>query len=235
LKIVTWNCNGAFRKKYHALEGFDADLLVIQECEDPSQTNSKYSAWANNYLWVGGNKNKGLGVFAREEVTLTPLDWPHDGLRQFLPCRINDTFNLLAVWTMQANSPTFQYVGQLWKYLQVNKERMSDSEMVVCGDFNSNVIWDKWDRWWNHSDVVRELNELNIQSMYHELSGEAQGKETAPTLFLHRKKERPYHIDYAFASKALLEGGSIAVGEPDQWLELSDHMPVFFRIAEKLT
>ncbi len=231
MKIVTWNCNGAFRKKYESLNELDADLLVIQECEDPARSTSEYLAWAGNYLWMGNSKNRGIGVFTREEIVLEKLDWPDDGLQQFLPCRINDSFNLLAVWTKQANSPTFQYIGQLWKYLQLNKDRMSRTNTVICGDFNSNVFWDKWDRWWNHSDVVRELGELDIHSMYHELLGEDQGKETAPTLFMHRKKDRPYHIDYAFASKNLMDGGSVIVGEPDIWLKHSDHMPLTFRLA----
>lgn len=231
MKIVTWNCNGAFRKKYESLDEFDADLLVIQECEDPSRSTSEYAAWAGNHLWTGYIKNKGIGVFARKGINLETLNWPDDNLQQFLPCRVNDSFNLIAVWTLQANSPTFQYIGQFWKYLQINKERMSGTNTVICGDFNSNVIWDKWDRWWNHSDVVRELAELGIHSMYHELMGEAQGKETAPTLFMHRKKDRPYHIDYAFATKNLMEDGSVTVGEPDTWLNHSDHMPLAFRLT----
>jgi len=38
MKIVVWNCNGAFRNKYHLLENMKADILVIQDCEDPSRS-----------------------------------------------------------------------------------------------------------------------------------------------------------------------------------------------------
>jgi exonuclease III len=234
LKIITWNCNGAFRKKYHTLEEFGADLLVIQECEDPARSTEKYAEWAGACLWVGGNKNRGLGVFPRNGTELRQLDWPDDNLQRFLPCRVNDSLTLLAVWTMQANLPTFQYIGQLWKYLQLNKEKMGEGNIVVCGDWNSNVVWDKYDRWWNHSDVVRELVELDIHSMYHQVTGEEQGKESAPTLYLHRKRGRPYHIDYAFVSKILLERCTIEVGEPDHWLEVSDHMPLVFEVFPSL-
>jgi exonuclease III len=63
MKIVSWNCNGALRKKLHALRGLDADVYIVQECEDPSKTtDSEYAEWASNSLWTGNNKNKGLGV-----------------------------------------------------------------------------------------------------------------------------------------------------------------------------
>lgn len=231
MKIITWNCNGAFRKKYHALD--DADLLIIQECEDPSHSTKKYNEWAGDYLWYGENKHKGIGVFSRHDTIIKKLDWKDDGLQMFLPCRVNDSFNLVAVWTKHANSPNFRYIGQFWKYLQLHKEKIKKEKTVVCGDFNSNVIWDEWDRWWNHSDVVKELSGININSLYHELHGEEQGKETKPTLFMHRKREKSYHIDYVFASGKMFkkDNSFINVGEPEIWLEHSDHMPITFKIA----
>ncbi|KHE92111.1 MAG: hypothetical protein SCABRO_02162 [Candidatus Scalindua brodae] len=144
---------------------------------------------------------------AAEKTLIKELDWKDDGLQLFLPCRINDSFNLVAVWTKQANSPNFRYIGQFWKYLQLHKERIKNEKTVVCGDFNSNVIWDEWDRWWNHSDVVRELGEINISSIYHKLYGEEQGKETMPTLFMQRKRAKSYHIDYAFAPGNMFKKG----------------------------
>ncbi|MFT6509656.1 MAG: exonuclease III [Parvibaculaceae bacterium] len=231
MKIVTWNCNGAFRKKFHLFGEINADLYVIQECEDPAQSKGNYVDWAHNYLWVGNNKNKGLGVFSQSKTPIERLDWKADNLQLFLPCKISKDLNLLAVWTKQANSPNFRYIGQLWKYLQLHKDKIANYPTIVCGDFNSNKCWDEWDRWWNHSDVVRELEEIGILSLYHAIKNEGQGEETEPTLFMHRKPERPYHIDYAFVSQALYNGKTkLEVGNPDVWLEASDHMPIIFEL-----
>jgi len=231
MKIVVWNCNGAFRNKYHLLENMKADILVIQECEDPALSTHTYREWADEYLWTGESKNKGIGIFSRSGSKLERLDWSDEGLKLFLPCRVNNLFNLVGVWTKQANSPNFRYIGQLWKYLQLHKDKLSANGLVLCGDLNSNSQWDEWDRWWNHSDVVRELEEINIHSLYHQVTGEEQGKETTPTLFMHRNREKPYHIDYAFISKSLSKQSYLEIGKPDPWLECSDHMPLTFTIA----
>ncbi len=62
MKIISWNCNGALRKKFQHVADLNADIYIIQECEDPTKANhTAYSKWANNHLWIGDNKNKGIG------------------------------------------------------------------------------------------------------------------------------------------------------------------------------
>jgi exonuclease III len=229
LKYITWNCNGAFRKKFERIESFDADVLIIQECEDPARSkDSKYTDWARNYLWIGENKNKGLGVFAKETVRLTPLEWSNQyedhHVNYFLPCLINEEHQLLAIWAHHNNSPTFGYIGQLWKYLQINFTQFDN--ILIAGDLNSNVIWDKWDRWWNHSDVLKIFETKGIQSLYHKYNCEEQGKELTPTFYLQRKMDKPYHIDYFFGSQNFQSNFELLVADFEQWLGVSDHMPV---------
>lgn len=76
MKIVSWNCGGKFREKWKEIVFLNADIYVIQECEDPELSNSEeYRKWAKNYFWLGKSKSKGLGVFAREGIGLSKLDW----------------------------------------------------------------------------------------------------------------------------------------------------------------
>jgi len=231
MKIITWNCNGAFRNKHHAIEDEGADIWVIQECEDPARSTKAFKALVGeDYLWVGANKNKGIGVFSRKGLKLKRMDLDDEGLQLFLPCVVNESINLIAVWTKHAGSPNFRYIGQFWKYLQIHKDVIRKMKPIICGDFNSNSIWDEWDRWWNHSDVVRELKDEGMESLYHFSTGEKQGEELSPTLYMHRKFERPYHIDYAFLPVGFLNSSGVRVGLYEEWIEYSDHMPVIMEV-----
>jgi exonuclease III len=75
MRFVTWNCNGAFRRKLEQVEALKADVLVIQECENPAQYSGEYEIWSGNYLWTGTNKTRGLGVFVKGALSIKPLDW----------------------------------------------------------------------------------------------------------------------------------------------------------------
>jgi exonuclease III len=98
---------------------------------------------------------------------------------------------------------------------------------MLIGDFNSNSIWDKKHREGNHSTVVAKLEAKKIFSAYHKFFRQTQGKEEHPTLFMYRHKEKPYHIDYCFASTDLIEKlQNVEIGTYQEWTEHSDHKPL---------
>ena len=232
MKIVTWNCNGAFRNKFKEIGKIGADIYVIQECENPEHSKVEYKKWAENHFWIGESKHKGLGIFAMGSVEIQRLNWEDNGLQMFLPSRVNNQFNLVGVWTKRANSSTFRYIGQLWKYVNLHKDKLAASQTVLCGDLNSNKIWDTKHRVCNRSDVVRELNNINMVSLYHTITGEDQGVETTSTYYQQKNLQKPYHIDYAFLSAGFFNNqrNTISVGNHNEWLGLSDHVPITFTI-----
>lgn len=227
MRIVTWNCASALRKKTEAVDALDADILVIQECEDPRHQPAEFQAWAGLHLWSGSNRNKGLGIFARKGLSLTPLEWREPHLEHFLVALVDGMIPIIAVWTKKGSQGDFQYIGQFWQFLRHNQSLFTE-QAIICGDLNSNKIWDKRGRRWNHSECLAELSKLGFESLYHLNRGEDQGQESTPTFYLQRNIDKPYHIDYGFAHRSLCESRrpSLAIGDPDTWLKLSDHMPL---------
>lgn len=98
MRIVSWNCNGKFREKFKKIKELDADIYVIQECENPQcYAGTAYSGFAKNYIWNGENKNKGLGIFAKESISIQRNGWDAYCLRNFLSVKVNHDFDLLGV------------------------------------------------------------------------------------------------------------------------------------------
>lgn len=227
MRIVTWNCNGALRRKGHLLDELDADVLVIQECENPAEFGTEFRTWAGDFQWVGDLRFKGLGIFARRGHALERIKWAGDEFRLFLPVRIDGVVDIIGVWTQATKPASSGYIGQFWRYLEVNRDHVT-AQTVFCGDFNSNRIWDKTRQIGNHSHCVKALESEEIVSLYHHVAGEEQGAETAPTFFLYRKPERPYHIDFIFAHRAVVDHPecTFQLGSYDKWLETSDHLPL---------
>jgi exonuclease III len=235
--ILIWNCNKAFRKKYHHLDDLPHDLAVISECEDPGQVkfpddfHEKY-----DFKWTGKSKNGGLGVFVRKGLSIEILpEFVQADLSFILPVRISDNqdrTDFHAVWAQQTNSHAFRYIGQIWKYLDRNLSRVDSRNTIFAGDFNSNAIWDVEHGNCNHSDVVEMLGTKRIYSVYHEKRNESHGEETTDTFFLQKNRGKAYHIDYCFMSEDLLSlVRTIEYGKYEDWMSVSDHVPIVVECA----
>ena len=238
MRIVTWNCNMAFRKKWHLITELEPDIIIIPECEKPGRFQfDLYDQKPTDILWHGNNPNKGLGVFSFGEYNLRLLDIHNDSFKTILPIRVSIRrfeFVLFAIWANNPSDKAGQYVEQVWKAIHFYEDQL-EKKVILAGDFNSNTIWDRKHRLENHSAVVKKLAENGIESAYHFFYKQEQGKEFHPTFFTYRHRNKPYHIDYCFASRYFIERlENVEVGNYEQWTAYSDHKPltVTFRMDE---
>jgi len=224
------------KKKDHILE-LDPDLLIIQECENPA----KQGTWQefSNYIWVGDNNNKGLGVFSRNDCNVKLIEEvKNDVCRYVLPVKVTSNGQeiiVIAVWAMNDTlDRKKRYIAQVYTAVKYYNN-LFDDDTIVLGDFNWNHIWDispDGPLYGNLADTRDILNNNGIFSLYHKLRKEKFGKELVPTFYMYKKRNRGYHIDYIFAHKDMINNIiDFWVGKYEKWIEYSDHMPLFFETS----
>lgn len=229
MKIISWNCQGAFRKKADVILNYRPDLLIIEECEHPDKIFSTLNR-PNDFYWYSDFAHKGVGIFSFSDCRFELLNIFNPEFKYVLPFKVwgfGQTFTLFAIWAMN-NKENYEarYIGQIWLAINYYADLLGNSTILI-GDFNSNKIWDYKDRVGNHSDVVRKLADNNIHSIYHKHFNFEQGKEGHPTFFQNRNRNRPYHIDYCFVSSDLSEKvKNIEIGPYEDWSKYSDHSPL---------
>jgi exodeoxyribonuclease-3 len=230
MRIITWNCNMAFRNKADFILTHKPDILVVPECERPEKLKFNVDGTSPaDMLWYGTNPNKGLGIFSYGTYRFKVHRRYDSALRMIIPIAVTGPldFMLYAVWANNPADKDGQYVEQVWKAIQHYDRLLAKKRTILIGDFNSNTIWDRPRRIGNHSAVVQHLEKKGIHSLYHKYFNQAQGKEEHPTLYMYRHKDKPYHIDYCFASEEMFDKlASVTIGDYDYWTQYSDHVPV---------
>lgn len=235
MRIIEWNCQGAFRLKNKAILNLSPDILIIPECENEEKLQfGKLTSKPNDFIWYGDSENKGIAICSYSDYKLRVLKEFNPEFRYVIPIEVyNETnsFLLFAIWAMDnKKDPLARYIGQVWKAINYYQSALTNNSIII-GDFNSNQIWDDKERVGNHTDVVNFLNKYQIESLYHKQSEEKQGQESLKTFFLYRNIEKSYHIDYAFVSQELITNGyNLQLGKPQDWIDKSDHVPLILDI-----
>jgi exodeoxyribonuclease III len=237
MKIITWNCNMAFRKKADFMLTHQPDILIVPECEHPDKLIFPINTpKPTDSLWFGKNQHKGLGIFSYSHFRFKLLKKHNPDLQMIVPIAVTGgefDFNLFAIWANNPTDPDGQYVEQVWKAIHHYKRLLTNTKSILIGDFNSNTIWDRKYRAGNHSNVVQFLANKGIVSSYHLQHKQTQGTEEHPTFYLYRHKDKPYHLDYCFLSADLVQSlQSVEIGDYDFWTKYSDHVPVMVTLKD---
>jgi exonuclease III len=229
VRLISWNCQGAFRKKYSLIARFKPDLAVIQECEDPHRIPWKMGCPPNEAVWCGDNPTRGLGIFSWAGLTFQPLEQIDETIRYCLPLQVRGSrpMNLIAVWAMDHRDRRLSYSAQIYQAIAIYREFIQSAETLFVGDFNSSKKTTPRSRIGNHATLTTALEDFWLVSAYHHFFHEKQGKELHGTFYRGRKPDKPAHIDFAYIPVAWLRVlRRVQVGDPTAWLEHSDHCPL---------
>lgn len=236
MKLISWNCNGAFCRKYPALNKFNADIWIIPESESPQYlAEHNYKLPADNHLWCGDRPYRGLSVFSFHGYKIRNADFFDNRFKHILPIIVttpnNQEFLLITVWACRVkDNPDWDYIGQMCYFMEKYSQYF-DSNTVMAGDFNINMQWNKsFKKEHNYTRFLQLCSENGLYSLYHQLSQEPQGQETIPTSFYRRNPSRGFHIDYIYLPQELNNKVKNFQIHGVEWLSLSDHVPLELEI-----
>ena len=217
-----------FSKKSALVDSFNADVLVIQECEFlPMDYKPGYQLF-----WVGNNEKKGLAVLVRGNSSFR-VEKSSKDFAYFLPIQ-SDYGLILGVWSFNKRAQKFglKVSGYLVDALEAYEDVVSsNAKVVIAGDFNNGPRWDigKFHRN-NFRLIQNELNLRGFASSYHEAFSETAGSETRGTHFHQRNPAKEYHIDYIYSKG--FKVGSVELENFTKWSDASDHVPLSAELTD---
>ncbi len=90
MKIISWNCKMAYRKKAESLLKYHPDLAVVPECEYMGEETPKR-------LWFGDNRKKGLGIFSYSDFELELHEEYNPSFKYVIPIKVKGTFGIQSI------------------------------------------------------------------------------------------------------------------------------------------
>lgn len=220
MRIVTWNCGGGpLTARLRETSALGADLLALQEVSTTTVPD------VPNACWSGANSIKSRAVVGSADQRVRELPIANDTPTSVMPVIVEGrvAYSVVSVYTHKRPS----YVEHLKDGLRSVRALLAVGPVVVMGDFNASVTFDKGVRRSNFLPLVEHLaNDWGLVSAYHEFFRVEHGREEHPTLYMRRKPDRGYHIDYVFVPKEWAGRiNRVEVPPYEQWTT-SDHRPV---------
>lgn len=139
MRLITWNCQGAFRRKAQFIAPLQPDILIVQECEHPNKLEFNPAITKPTDMhWYSDGGKKGLGIFSFSEYRFELLSCFNPEFRYVLPFRVTgngQSFTLFAIWAMDNKEKhEARYIGQVWFALNHYKDLLGKSTLLI-GDF----------------------------------------------------------------------------------------------------
>lgn len=229
MRVIAWNCKGAFERKHPSIAALKPDVLVVPEAGRLAGLSHVLGeSPINSVQWIGDNPKKGLAVISYGDVALRLHASYDPTLRWILPLEVlgPSPFTLFAIWAMPDVS-TGRYLQCLVDACVSYRSLLSSPRVVLAGDFNNNVVFDSPRKPLKFVELLATLEAFGLRSLYHEQLGCEHGAEPDPTFFLYHRTKNPHHIDFIFADAEMCASGfSLTVGKHAEWGKSSDHMPL---------
>jgi len=230
------------------VDRFRPDVAIIPECAEEGILRRKAGPRMPDcsMAWIGEDPNKGLGVFGFGSYSVSLASCYDDRLQLIAPVEVDGPhpFALLAVWAKNHRAkrqhPELGSIPQPAAAAPLYRPWFSGRNLVVAGDFNHNVAWDRPRATIrNHANTISAWESLGLRSCYHSFTGEAQGLETIPTIYWRdRTEDGPtYHIDFAFLPDRWIRAlRDLEIGTFQEWVatKLSDHVPMLIDLDDEL-
>ena len=262
MKIVSWNCTMALYNKCDDIQEFDADIYVIPECGNPAKsTSSKYKKFAKNYIWIGEDKNKGLGIFAKKGVELKLIEDNNELAEDYRCVKNEKEFSIGKLaekgkkiedipkeeyiqyrhfipvevngkFNLLAVWAMPKHVEMIHDYYEANKD-LFDENLVMCGDLNSSVLFDERGehKGKNFGMLIRKLKKHNLVPVYHSLNNKEKHGHESEATYFYKKKLNS-RFHIDHVFSAPYITKKLEIIDNVKWIKLSDHLPLVFEIDE---
>jgi exodeoxyribonuclease-3 len=232
MRIISWNCRGAYHKKIDKIIELDPDIAVIQECEnlEKLRVSSQEKIPLKSYWFGGFYKPRGVGVFFYKDYEILSTEYD-TSIEFIIPMKIrnNQDFYLFAVWAMAPKDKKRSYTYQIERALERYKAILKNNDSILIGDYNSPHIEKPNEL--TGVRVVELFKKLGIFSAYHEFHKKEYGEHNHPTFYCNKKRDFPHMLDYCFASKSTINNiCKVDVGRFEDWIKYSDHCPLIIDI-----
>lgn len=231
MRLVTWNCNEGFDRKFLHLLDLNFDIAVVTECGPFESGFDEASREVSAVLKLAVDQpghTKHIGVFAQEPWRVEPLPLV-PGQPWVLPVRVIGPvdFTVLAVWALGREwvADRLSYAAQTARVV-VDLLPEFDGPVVLAGDLNAPIASSPTDAR-RHKESARQLANRGLVSAFTAARGDVDPL-TEPTLYHQRKFDRPFHIDHLFVPKEWTSDMDVTVGKYAEWIATrrSDHVPV---------